>query len=56
MTFKKHKKHYRQERKPRREEKFLDNISIYKAQNKNLKTLIEKNEKEVIVNTPKQYD
>ena len=38
------------------EEKFLDNISIYKAQNKNLKTLIEKNEKEVIVNTPKQYD
>ena len=24
MTFKKHKKHYRQERKPRREEKFLD--------------------------------
>ena len=38
------------------EEKFLDNISIYKAQNKNLKTLIEKNEKEVIVNTPIQYD
>jgi len=24
MTFNKHKKHYRQERKPRREEKFLD--------------------------------
>ena len=44
------------------EEKFLDNISIYEAKNKNLKNLIEKSEysveseKEVIVNTPIKYD
>ena len=44
------------------EEKFIDNISIYEAKNKNLKNLIEKNEysteneKEVIINNPIQYD
>ncbi len=44
------------------EEKFIDNISIYEAKNKNLKNLIEKNEysneneKEVIINNLIQYD